>query len=69
MMFKHAKALGKPGAIFLHAEVACLIKARGEDVYKLVVIRHGAKGPLPAKPCPICQRVIQAFNVKRVEHT
>ena len=70
LMARHAKALGKPGAIFLHAEVYALIKARYFGIpFRIVVIRQGAKGTLLAKPCAICQRVIEEFHVRYVEHT
>ena len=60
---------GKPGAIFLHAEIAALLKAR-ESVYKLVILRFGATGePLLAKPCAACQLAIKDFKVKHVVHT
>lgn len=65
----YGRKAGKPKAIYLHAEVDALIKARGV-VHKLVVIRYGAKGtPLLAKPCKACQLAIRDFGVKHVEHT
>jgi deoxycytidylate deaminase len=68
VQMRYARKVGKPGAIYLHAEIAALIKARGE-VYKLVVNRQGARGPLPACPCDICQGAIFDYGVKIVEHT
>lgn len=70
-MAKYAKAVGKPNAIYLHAEVDALIRASARGiVYKLVVVRKGAKGNnLCAKPCVICQAAIRDFGVSRVEHT
>ena len=66
---KYGRLSGKPGAIYLHAEVSALVRARGE-VYRLVVVRYGADGkPLLAKPCKACQLAIRDFGVKRVEHT
>ena len=66
---KYAAKAGKPNAIYLHAEVMALVKARGE-VYKIVVLRYGANGkPLLAKPCPACQLAITDFGVKYIEHT
>lgn len=60
---------GRPAAIYLHAELDALIKAKSK-VYKLVVLRYGAKGkPLLAKPCPACRLAINDFGVKHVEHT
>lgn len=66
---KYGRKAGKPNAIYLHAEVAALVKARGE-VYRLVVMRYGSKGqPLLAKPCKACQLAIKEFGVTIVEHT
>lgn len=69
MQAAFGKKSGKPNAIYLHAEVAALLKSR-EPVYKLVVIRYDSKGnPALAKPCKACQLAIKKFGVKRIEHT
>jgi len=66
---KFGKKVGKPQAIFLHAELAALLKARA-PVHKLVVTRFTKYGePANAKPCPSCQEAIKYFGVKHVEHT
>ena len=65
---KYAKAVGKPTAIYLHAEIHALIRASGQ-VHKLVVTRAGAKGTLLAKPCAICMAAIRDFNVKLLEYS
>lgn len=60
---------GKPAAVYLHAELAALIKAR-QPVHKLVVLRFNKDGtPALAKPCPACQLAIRDFSVKHVEFT
>ncbi|SOK58937.1 hypothetical protein [Yersinia phage fHe-Yen9-03] len=65
----YAEKVGRPEAIFLHAEVATLIAAR-KEVYKLLIARIDVKGnPLPAKPCQICEKAIAAFGVKEIEYT
>lgn len=65
----YGKKSGRPAAVFLHAELAALIKARA-PVHRLVVIRHNKDGsPANAKPCASCQLAIKDFNVKKVEHT
>jgi hypothetical protein len=65
----YSRKAGKPDAIYLHAELAALLKAK-EPVHKLVVTRFGRKGqPLLAKPCAACQLAIEEFGVKHVEHT
>lgn len=69
MQARYGKKTGRPAAVFLHAEIAALIKCR-EPVHKLVVLRYDKQGqPALAKPCPACQLAIEAFGVKRVEHT
>lgn len=66
---RYAEKAGKPNAIYLHAEIAALVRAR-EPVHKLVVVRYGANGrPLLAKPCKACQLAINDYGVKYVEHT
>lgn len=66
---KYANLSKRPAAIYLHAELDALIKAR-QQVHKLVVIRVNSKGkPVIAKPCPSCQLAIRDFNVKHVTHT
>lgn len=66
---KYSRKAGKPDAIYIHAELAALLKARGK-VHKLVVVRYGKKGqPLLAKPCAACQLAINDWNVEIVEHT
>ena len=66
---KYGRRAGKPNAIYLHAELAALLKAR-EQVHKLVVLRYDKDGkPALAKPCPACQLAIREFNVKHVEYT
>lgn len=60
---------GHPSAIYLHAELCALIKAR-KRVHKLVVLRFNKDGsPALAKPCPACQLAIRHFNVKHVEYS
>lgn len=66
---KYGRLSGRPNAIYLHAELSALVRARGE-VHKLVVVRYGANGrPLLAKPCKACQLAIKDWEVKHVEHT
>lgn len=65
----YGKKAGKPNAIYLHAELSALLKARS-PVHKLVVVRYTEDGkPALARPCKSCQLAIKDFNVKRVEHT
>lgn len=66
---KLGKKSGRPAAIYLHAEVAALLRSR-EKVHKIVVFRYDKKGrPVNSKPCPSCQLAIKMFGVKVVQHT
>ena len=67
---KHfAVKVGKPEAIFLHAEISVLLAAR-QDVHTLLIARIDSNGkPMPAKPCAICTIAIEQYNVKEVIHT
>lgn len=66
----YAKRCGLDNKMFLHAEMAALIKTRGRKVHKLVIVRVGRdKSLLNAKPCPVCQLAIKEFGVKVVEHS
>lgn len=65
----YAKKSGRPAAIFLHAELAALLKAR-QPVHRLVVMRYNKDGTTAnAKPCAACQLAIKDFGVKHVQHT
>lgn len=64
-----ADLVGRPEAIYLHAEIASLISAK-KEVHKLMIARVDAYGnPVPAKPCPICQKAIEEYGVKIIEYT
>ena len=69
---RQAKAAAKanqPGKIYLHAEIAALVKARGV-VYSLSVARitKDGSGAL-AEPCPVCRLAMREAGVKLVEWT
>lgn len=68
---KVAKEVGEDYKIYLHAEVAALIKVKDwSKVNKLVVTRYSKKGnPMLAKPCKVCQHIINLAGVETVEHT
>lgn len=67
---KYARQARQPDRIYLHAEIACLLKAGTRVVHKLVIERYYADGsPALAKPCPICRRAIKDWDVKVVEYT
>ena len=58
---KLAKKFGRPGAIFLHAEIMAISNCKQlHQAYSIEVIRIGKCGKLVmAMPCPICVYAIQ----------
>lgn len=62
--------------VYLHSELACLIKATGRlgkdsrSVHTLLVQRFDSKGcPVLCKPCDSCMLAIQAYGVKILKYT
>lgn len=66
-----AEKVGHPARIYLHAEIAAIIKAGDKQIYKIVITRFNPKTfkALNAKPCPICQEAIKAFGIELVSWT
>ena len=66
-----ASKVGQPAKVYLHAEIAAIIKAGDKQIYKIVITRHNPKThkALNAKPCPICQEAIRAFGIEVVSYT
>lgn len=70
LMARAAAKAGEPHRVFLHAEVAALLKCDWSKAYSLHVYRFNNEGkPLNAKPCKCCQEVIRMAGIKLVEHT
>lgn len=59
---------GRPDAIFLHAEMAAMLKAK-HPIHRLVVERYTNGKPALAAPCSVCMKAIEHFNVKVLEYT
>jgi deoxycytidylate deaminase len=56
--------------IYLHAELDALIKARGKQVHKMVVVRVTKTGRYAsAAPCDSCALALREYGVRHVEHT
>jgi tRNA(Arg) A34 adenosine deaminase TadA len=67
---KYATLAGFPARVFLHAEIACLLRAGTCPVHTMTIERYYANGePALAKPCPICTLAISDWGVKYVEYT
>lgn len=69
MQASYSRRTGKISAVFLHAEIAALVKAR-EPVYKMEILRFNANGePVLAKPCEGCALALKEFGVQEIIHT
>ena len=66
-----AAGVGEPDKIYLHAEVAAIIKAmKVGHPHKIKIERYNKVGkPALAKPCPICEMAIHEANIKFVEYS
>jgi len=61
-----AKRAGEDKKIYLHAEVAALIKS-GPNIDELYIFKRNKNGVLiDSAPCPVCQLAIKHSNVKKV---
>jgi len=66
-----AERVGHPARIYLHAEIAAIIKADDKKIHKLVITRFDPRThkPLNAAPCPICREAIRAYGIQLVSYT
>jgi len=65
-----ARKVGQPERIYLHAEVAALIKCNWEEAHSIFISRWNKDGkPMKAAPCACCMEVIKKAGIKRVTHT
>lgn len=68
---KFASIVGLDEKIYLHAEIAALIKARS-DCDTIVVARlggHTGEELRNSKPCPVCRLALQEAGIKRICYT
>ncbi len=62
-----AKLTGNPHKVFLHAEIAALLKCGDKKPYRIHVERKHKDGTLAlAQPCAVCMCAIKAFGVQQV---
>jgi deoxycytidylate deaminase len=68
---RHAKRVGCEHNIYLHAEIAAIIKCSDiTRAYKIFISRYSSSGEqVLAKPCKICMSAISATPIKIIEHT
>jgi tRNA(Arg) A34 adenosine deaminase TadA len=67
---KYSKLCNNDNRIYLHAEVASLIKSKNKG-YKIYICRIDNSGnTCLAKPCPICELAIKEHgSIKIIEYT
>lgn len=66
---KFAERVGLKEKIYLHAEIAALVKCR-EEVDTVVVARVNPQGKLRmARPCPICQLALHEAGITHIYYT
>lgn len=70
-MAKCSKAVGEPEKIYLHAEVAALVRLKDwSKAYKMVITRYTKDGrPANAQPCRACQHALRLAGINKVVHT
>jgi len=69
MQARFASKASNPLAIYLHAEIAALVKCR-EKPYKISIVRFMKDGTLGnAKPCAICELAIKESGIKVLEYS
>lgn len=68
---KHAKKAGTPEKVYLHAEVAAIVKCRDlTKAHKIFVSRTMRNGSFGlAKPCAVCMSALDAAGIEVIEHT
>lgn len=68
---KFAAKVGNPKAVFLHAEIAAIVKCRDlSKAHSIEVIREGKNGELMlAAPCKICTAAIKHAGIKEIKHS
>ena len=68
---KYAKRVGRKQKIYLHAEIAALIKCRSQ-CDTIVVVRLGGHGHdelRNAKPCPVCALALKEAGVNNIVYS
>ncbi len=65
-----AKLSGNPEAVYLHAEIAALLRCNDRPPHSIKIERYKKDGsPGLAKPCPACELAIKQWGVKFVSYT
>lgn len=62
-----ARIAGQPERIYLHAEIAAILRAGDKPIHRIEVLRFDSLGnPVLAKPCPVCMEAIKAYGISDV---
>lgn len=65
----YAKKSGNGERIFLHAEIAALVRCK-EKADKIYIARTDAHGKeVLAKPCPLCSLALHEAGIKKIYYT
>ena len=66
---KFAERVGLKEKIYLHAEIAALVKCR-DEVDTIIVARVNPQGKLRmARPCPICELALKEAGITNIHYT
>ena len=66
----YAKKVNKEESIYLHAEIAAMLRCYREDAHSIYVARLLRTGDLGlAKPCSICTQMILDMDISEVYYT
>lgn len=70
-MAEHARLVGQPEKIYLHAEVAAILKCKDlSRAWRIKVFRFFKDGTeANAAPCAVCRSAISATQIRYIEHT
>ena len=66
---RYGKEADKSYKIYLHAEIAAIIRAKGKEIHKLKITCFDIKGRIkPSKPCDVCMLAINEAKIKVLEY-
>lgn len=76
LQFHFSQKVGRPEAIYPHAEIAALHKFKKQHwlvhefhLMKIFVFRETKNGMAMARPCEICTEALKSFGIKHVFYT
>lgn len=68
---KLANKMGVPCRLFLHAEIAAIIRCKDlQKAHRIFISRFTKDNkPAMAKPCSVCMEAIKQAGIKHIEYT